>query len=956
MFIGQDLRISGQSLASFQITTDEGKIEHILALQKGCVMTIGANRLSAERAVFWLETEEADFRGNARYFYHVRAYLEGKIEIETEEDGAPKASDLENTEPEAGLALIVRFTVAGEIFVSADEREVADVRGLRLYARAIAAARQKHPEERARRVRTGGATKIVEQPVEGKEPRYRYPINLAKAGEVGPKFEWDQAADGTDIATVIGRFYIWQKVDDEGHILELEADNAVIFHSSELFSEAADNNGDLLARGVVEAVYLSGDVVMREGQRTVRADELLYDFDYQKALAINADMRTYDTKRGIPIYVRAKKLRQLTEDQFIGEDVVVTTSEFHTPQMSFEVAKIAVTDMTPRNEAGEPLGDASYDALMEDTRFKIGKTTVFKLDRVRSDLERPDTPIRKVRGGYGGRWGASAETEWYLARILGLKEPEGTESTLSADYYSKRGLGGGVTAVYTKENYFGNLLGYVIDDHGEDRLGRIPSRKHLEPPRDLRGRFQWQHRHFLPYDWQFTSEVSYLSDQNFLEQYYRGEFNVGKEEETLVHMKRIQDNWGLSLLGKARLNDFNNKLEELPTAEFHWTGQSLGNNMFTLYNDTQVSNYRQRIGNENMIAMDQQNFTFISHRTELDMPLNWGGMKVVPYGAQSFGMDDRSGFTRTRVNGMNAGTIGDERVWVGEVGVRAAARPLWKVYPNAYSRLWDINQLRHIIRPRAAAVMYKESDSAVEQKDTLNVGLTQILQTKRGPVGEQKTVDWMRLDADAVWVSDSEKAGTSGPDRFLWATPFIPFRVMAAPRIFNGDLMPSLQRFETYGPKRNYFSTDFIWRVSETTAFLSDAYYDMQSGVVQQINLGAAVLRSPNLSYYVGARYLKRTNILGEKGTNAVTFAATYVLDPRYTVVFSNQYDFDYSHGIRSDITLIRKYHRLYMGLTFSSDSTLDTSAVVLSFWPEGVPELALGPRRYMDLGSGAGY
>ena len=133
--------------------------------------------------------------------------------------------------------------------------------------------------------------------------------------------------------------------------------------------------------------------------------------------------------------------------------------------------------------------------------------------------------------------------------------------------------------------------------------------------------------------------------------------------------------------------------------------------------------------------------------------------------------------------------------------------------------------------------------------------------------------------------------------------------------------------------------------------------YDMQSGVVQQFNVGFSHLRWPNLSYYIGSRYLRRiNNNFGEKGSNALTFAVTYVLDPRYTVVFSQQFDFDYGATIRSDITLVRQYHRVYWGLTYSADESLDTQAIAFSIWPQGVPDLAIGPRRYTELGGSAGY
>ena len=140
--------------------------------------------------------------------------------------------------------------------------------------------------------------------------------------------------------------------------------------------------------------------------------------------------------------------------------------------------------------------------------------------------------------------------------------------------------------------------------------------------------------------------------------------------------------------------------------------------------------------------------------------------------------------------------------------------------------------------------------------------------------------------------------------------------------------------------------------------------FDMQSGVVQQFNVGFSHLRWPDLNYYIGSRYLRRLEIPDpdlagvtlQKGSNAFIFAITYVLDPRYTMVFSQQLDFDYGATVRSEITLIRRYRRIYWGLTFSVDESLDEQSIAFSIWPQGVPELAIGPRRYMKLGGSPGY
>ena len=982
LFGGQDLQLAGAKLLSYQLSTGE----HTLLFRDGFSMSMGANQLSSDSAVVWLESVITEFRGRVSIDYNAMVYLAGNVSVK--KGKGAKTTDLEvfpvkpATSDELQVTryenIVVRFGVSGEVFVTADIRELGDPRGLELYKKAIAdvtslglkfaveaetlVSETADSVERKPVVELADSKKVKSEKTEiiakprVKKPGLAYPVNIAPAGEVKPKVEKSTAADGTDIATVIGRFYLWQKQDEKGGLLELQADNAVIFLSPVARTPSLEKekmrNATLDMQDDINAIYVSGDVVMTEGQRTIRADELYYDFQEKKALGINAVMSNFDVKRGIPIYVRAAKLRQLAENKFAAENITLTSSEFYQPQISLTASTVLITDTTTLDQQDGKVSDSSFDAQMRDVRLKMGERTIFYWPVMRSNMQRPDIPIKSVRVGNDNTWGTSVETRWYLSRLLGLAEPEGTDSTFALDYYGKRGLGSGVKIDYERENYFGRLLGYIINDTGKDRLGRDQSRKDLEPDRKLRGRFHWLHRQFLPYNWQLTTEISYASDENFIEGYYRGEFNVGKQQETLIHLKRIEDNWALSLLGKGRINDFSDELEELPSVEFHLTGQSLFDDRFTLYSDTELSRLRQRIGERHSTVISDERFSFVSHRTELDMPVRAKAFNIVPFVAGTFGYDDRSGFTRTLVDGSNTGGFGEDKIWLGEAGVRVFSQ-YWKVYPDVKSRLWDLNQLRHIIEPQLTAVVYAESDSVVEQRDTLNIGLSQRLQTRRGPAGRQRSVDWIRLDMDVTWVNNSSHdAASSGPDRFIWNNPAVPLRVLSAPDIFNGDLSDSsLHRFEMFGPRRNYFSADVIFRLSDTSAVLSDMNFDMQSSVVQQFNIGLSHLRWPNLAFYIGSRYLRRVEVLDEKGSNAFTFAATYVLDPRYTLIFSQQFDFDYNANIRSDITLIRRYHRMRYGFTYSADGSLDRQAIVFSIWPQGVPEMAIGQRRYMGQG-----
>jgi hypothetical protein len=966
-FFGQDLHLTGRTMISHQLDTGE----NILIFHDSFSMTIGANQFSSDSAVVWLLARPAGTSERAallnwkvgdrsRIGYKAMVYLKGSLSVKKGKNA--RMTSLTGTVIEPGRAMMVQFGIGGEVFVTAENRKTADPRGLAIYSEAFAGLRtvgMRPTSVEAEPRQTGLAAKdiwpeeppeVVAEP-EAKEPSFRYPINLSGAGEVAPKFEWD---DKAKIWTVIGRFYLWQKQDEEGRLLELQADNAVIFYSGrelDTGDKQADAGG-ILAGGAIEAIYLAGDVLMTEGRRTIRADEIYYNFEAKKALAVKAVMRNFDESEGIPIYVRAAKLRQLAENKFGAENITLTTSEFYLPQISLNASRVIITDTTSLDQQQGRLSKGSYDAQMHDVRLKMHNTTIFYWPFMRSNLQRPDIPLKSAHFGQDNTWGTSIETRWFLSRLLGLQEPEGTDSTLALDYYSKRGFGSGIEVDYEKENYFGRILGYIIHDRGEDRLGRNVDRKHLEPERELRGRFAWQHRQFLPYSWQLTTELGYISDKHFLESFYRNEFNVGKEQETLVHMKRIEDNWGLSFLSKVRINDFVDELEELPGAELHWTGQSFFDDKLTFYSDSQIGRFRQRYAADSSPPSSEQFFTLMSTRNELDMPMTLGQAKVVPFVAGNLAYEDGLGF----YNELDGRTVeSEDGVWFGEAGVRVSSEPYWKVFQGVKSQIWDLNQLRHIIRPYLTAVTYNESDSVIEQRDTLSVGISQRLQTKRGTGDNRRTVDWMNLDMNITWVNDSDDA-SAGADQFIWNKPFIPVLNRS------GTVLNPRDRYDRrsgniFGPRRNYFGADYIWRMSDTTAVLSDLNFDIQSGVVQQLNVGFSRLRWPDLSYYIGSRYLRRIdNNYGEKGSNAFIFAATYVLDPRYTLVYSGQLDFDYEATVRSDITLIRRYHRIYCGLTYSADASLDRQAIVFSIWPQGVPEFAIGPRRYIGLNGSTGY
>jgi len=1014
LLAGQDLHLTAPVMVSS--VSPMADWDQALLMDEGVTVQIGDNMLTSRSAVVWLQkqgAEQADFGTGISYV--ARVYLEGAVSVQ--QGSKAKATPIMHYDVTGAEVLVAQFRVTGEVFAQTTEKTQIDAGLLadyELYNRALKAARTipTGPALKAsamvpdpERVIAGPAETFDEpsvmspevarqlQPVmepgvaqaetaqaeePAKEPVETYPVHLSAAWEPVPMIERQTLPDGSQIVTASGRFYLWHKIAESDGIpetmIEFMADSLVLFVGSEKFDLETDQQGSQVGSGQVEAVYLAGNIVMTEGPRTTRADEIYYDFVNQRALVVNASMRMYDEGRGIPVYLRAGQLARVSRDIFEAKDITLTNSEFYFPQMSLTASKMVLLtgEALEQHRAltEEQERDTEAEARMYDVTARIGKFPFFKWKRLRTDFAQPDIPLSRIRFGNDSEFGTSIETRWHLFRLLGYKEPKWIEARLAADYFSERGPGGGIESEWDTDNAFGEMIGYVMEDRGEDDLGRTANRRNLDPDQDVRGRFSFRNRAYLPDNWQLTTEVSYLSDRNFLEWMYRDEFYADKEQETVVYLKKIQDNWGFSVLGKVRINDFENTVEQLPTIEYHRTGQSFWDDQLTFYSDSQFGRLKNRYDDDATGLGPQQTsdfFSFASTRNEVDLPLQLDTIKLVPFAAGSYAYEDNYGFQRELDGGL---ADREDDVFLGELGLRGSTM-FWKEDPFVRSEFWDVHGIRHIVTPYFETVTYQASDSVADMRDVAHVGVQQRWQTHRGSEENPRTVDWMRLNLATTWVgNDADDSIGPGqvfaPGTMIYDDPSMigPFRTYGpAEFVFNDPSIPLLLRRNDsfYGMVRDTANGDFVWRLSDTMTVLSDMNFDINSGNVQQFNVGVSRYVYPDISYYVGSRYLRPVLIrvdengdgtvdINEEGSHAFVTAITYRISPRYAVSFAQEYNFDFGKSVRSDFALIRQYHRLFYALTVSLDQSLKRNSVMISVWPQGVDELAVGSRKYTGL------
>lgn len=989
---GQGLSLAGQDLhvvAPIMVACPDPMQDwsQAILLDGGVSIQVGDNLLSGRSAVIWLQSqgiEQAAYGVGKAYL--ARVYLEGDVSVQ--KGPKSRATPVQHFMVEGAEVLVTQFRVTGEVFASADSQKqitpgfLADYE---IYGRGLEAARQipsgpavrtsamvpnvadtvaspgSKPSRKAKKPSSVAIEKQLQQassPKGSSSAESEFPVYLSALWEPVPQVRRTLMPDGQEVYTASGRFYVWQKRSDD-QVIEFMADNLVIFSQPGSFS-LEQQPGNQIGMGDITSVYLSGNIVMTEGERTIRADEIYYDFVNQRAMVTNASLRVFDEGRGLPIYLRAKKLSRVSRDIFEAQDVQLTSSEFYLPQMSLNASKMVLL-------TGEALEQhyrlkkqtdtaAQYEGRLVDVNARYGTVPFFGWSKMTTSFARPDLPLKRITAGNDGEFGASVETRWHLARLLGLKDPKWLEGELALDYFSKRGVGAGVGAEYETDDARGSLIGYVMNDRGEDDLGRY--RKNVDSGKDVRGRFSFRHRQYLPDDWQLTLEAGYVSDENFLEWKYRDEFFNDKGQETLIYLKRLRDNWAFSILGKVRINDFMTETEELPSVEYHLKGQSFWDHRLTFYSDTQVARFRERF-KEGKLLMPQETsdfYTYAFTRNEVDLPLTWETIKLVPFVAGSYSYEDNYGY-QTKLDGTMV--PGEDQVFLGEAGLRASTM-FWKEDPFVRSAVWDLNGMRHIVTPYVEAVMYEANEDTADMRDALHLGLSQRWQTHRGSEENRRSLDWMRLDLETTWLSDDADSSVSpydpalavqsqsyGPAGFVYNDPSIPFL---------------LRRNDNYyGMARNTLNGEYVWRVSDTFSLLSDFNYDIEDGHIQQLNVGVSRFVYPDISYYVGTRYLRPVIIpidknndtipeSFEKGSNSFVTAITYRLSPRYVATFSQEYNFDFGEAIRSDVTVVRQYHRMFYAVSVSFDDSLNRNAVLFSIWPQGVKELAFGSRKYTGL------
>ncbi|MEM6363684.1 MAG: organic solvent tolerance protein OstA, partial [Planctomycetota bacterium] len=577
-------------------------------------------------------------------------------------------------------------------------------------------------------------------------------------------------------------------------------------------------------RSISEAegeLYLEGDIVLRQGDSVVYADAMYYNATREVGVILDAEtVATVPEYQGV-VRIKARALRQVARGNYLASNAAVTSSRMGVPRYWLQSEQLQVT---PRPVAvldpatGNIVADTEPYLTSGGNAVYLGGYPVFFWPRFQTSLRRPTFYLTGARLENDDIFGTQVLLEWDLFQLLGfVNPPAGVEAILLTDYLSERGPAIGTRTTYNRASLFGiagPVVGtydsYLIDDDGLDFLGF--GRQGLTPEESLRGRTTLRHRHYLPNQWEFIAEVGYLSDRNFLEQFFEQEWEGDVDRTTGFRLRKYAGSQLLDLSANVQINDFYRETERLPSLNHYALGGTPLGDLVTWSMHNEVGYERLNVADDPLdpvIAAStadlpgelQREGIVTRTRQELSLPFDLGPLRLIPFAigeAAHYGQD----------------TDGEDltRLWGGG-GVRANL-PLTRIDPTIQSSLLNIRGLAHKV-DLSAEFFYADSDTDLEDlpyydplddnaqeefrrvftftnfgggpipdpfdprfvafrngiqryvaspSDTIvddlqqvRLGMTHRLQTKRGLPGRERMVDLFRFNAETILFTDEDR-------------------------------------------------------------------------------------------------------------------------------------------------------------------------------------------------------
>lgn len=506
---------------------------------------------------------------------------------------------------------------------------------------------------------------------------------------------------------------------------------------------AAPERGVFFEGSRIRELFLSGYVTISENDvRTMEAASIYLDNAAGESFVFDGRMRTFE--EGHPLVMRFDRLIAYPDESALLETVDYSTCDCGDNDFHMTTSQATLTP----TEAGRILDTGG-------NTFAVGDTPVFWWPGLSMNVDDSDGfLLRDINFGSSGRFGTELQV------ILGgeadglvntVAQALGSTEQLDGDWetriaaYSDRGLFVEPTIRWEGKNTQGRFLAsYINDQDDTDELDQP-----IESPE--RYRVDFENRTYFErnaYDdfRVLDIDISYLSDRNFLFEYYEREARVGREQDTFFWYRDIEGNEARTFLLRPRINDFETQAEYLPEVQRRLLADPtdeewLGGAYLTI---TDTFSHARLQPDEDDPTIDSQRTMRIGRRARLDWSVDTddGGRIRATAGADATWLSSTMDLG-SEVRTSFFGGVEYQENYVG-------------IDPDYRSELWNLDGIRQILEPRMGVATrfgtFPEPSELeviddIEQLDdqhTVFLGLRHRIQTHQG--GQVKTI----LDSDVV--------------------------------------------------------------------------------------------------------------------------------------------------------------------------------------------------------------
>ena len=735
--------------------------------------------------------------------------------------------------------------------------------------------------------------------------------------------------------------------------------------------------------------YMEGNVVFRQGERTIYADRMYYDVPNHVGVVLNADVLTPLPEYQGLVRLHADVLQQTAADRYFGQNAFITSSRMGSPGYRLQAGDVYFQDIQQPvvdPPTGQPAVEPHTLATASNDFVFIGPVPVFYWPVMTTDLNDQAYYIRRAQLNQDNIYGTQVRTHWNGYELLGIRDkPVGTDFDVSLDYLSSRGFGYGGAFTYDREGMFGipgHVAGlfdaYAIQDRGTDNLGQ--GRSAVPPEATYRYRLFGQHRELLPYDLQLSAELGLISDRNFVEEYFKSEWDELKDETTGLELKQYNENRSWSVTADYRVNDFFTDTNWLPRADHYWLGQSLFHDVLTWHEHSSAAyaQFRQTTVPANVTLFPsppnptgaagpfnylpweqfQTQGARLSTRQELDWPFQLGPVKLVPFalGDATYWGEDQAGNSLTRL------------MW--EAGVRASL-PMWSVDPTFSSDLLNVHGIAHKVNFTLDFSVAQSNqnlqdlplydpldDNSVEafrrRFMTTTFGVPSMITALPGaPPGailiprqfDERLYALRTGLQDWVTSPSAEIAGDLTAFRMgieqKWQTkrgrPDDPHIIDWIIFDTHMTFFPDPSR-DDFGQPLGLLDYNFRWHVGDRLTVVSDAMFDFFDQGQKLVSVGAFLTRPPRGSLYAGFRILE-----GPINSKILSASYTYWMSPKWVSSMGASIDLGSQGNLGEQFTVTRVGESFLISAGVNVDNTRNSVGASLSIEPRFLPKTRLG-------------